>query len=505
MHHHAGMASAAILGGPRIGASGHPLTREQERIISIPPTRTLKWQAFAGCAKTTTSVEYTSAHPETALYLAFNAPIAADAKGRFPNNVETYTAHGYAYQEMGVRNHSDRLIKTRLRPEHLDPCAGQMRPIARMSELAVRRAVLKSLNRFLISGDQAVSEKHLVGFPLSVRPACVSMVSAVVERLMDWRRSDMLFTHDIYLKSFARERTISDRFDYVIVDEAQDLNPVLIDIVQKARRPAMIVGDPWQSIYLFRGAESAMEQFDGQLLTLSQSFRFGPEVAAVANYVLKKSLTPPDVPVVGSPNKTTKVREYQGSVKGRATILARTNFRLFESLVQIPHPFHVVGGVDDLISQVAAGYALWKGMTKGVIDPLVVRYKTWDDLKDAAEGEEDPELGRLVKIVDTYGDRIPDVLKDLKSRNRLREDEARFIVSTAHKAKGREWDHVVVLDDFVTPMELGAWLAKKRIKPHEYDQEINLLYVTLTRAIETLSISPNLYDEIAAGTGLPRI
>src|SRR3546814_4287716 len=42
----------------RIGVNGHPLTREQEEILAQPPTRTRKWMAFAGCAKTTTSVEY---------------------------------------------------------------------------------------------------------------------------------------------------------------------------------------------------------------------------------------------------------------------------------------------------------------------------------------------------------------------------------------------------------------------------------------------------------------
>ena len=502
--HYGSMATAPAIDMPRIGASGHPLTREQERIISQPPAETCKWVAFAGCGKTTTSVEYSRAHPETALYLAFNAAIAGDAKGRFGSNVHTQTAHGYAFSSMGVRQHSDRLVN-RLRPEHLDGCRELIRGVSRMTDLAVRRAIIKSLNRFLISGDDHVHEEHLAGFPINARAACVPMVSSIIYRLMEFEDSGLPFTHDIYLKAFAQRGKISSNFDYLIVDEAQDLNPVLIDIVTKSRRPAMIVGDPWQSIYLFRGAVSAMSQFDGRRFTLSQSFRFGPEIAAVANFILKQSLSPPETPIVGNSAKTSKVREYQGIVKGRSTILARTNLRLFESLIQIPHDFHVVGGVDEMISQVAAGYSLYKGIKKSVIDSLVARHNSWADLVDAAESEEEPELVRLVKIIETYGDRIPDILLDLKRRNRINQDEARFIVSTAHKAKGREWDTVIMLDDFVTPMELRSWLTKKRIKAHEYDQEINLLYVACTRAIGTLMASPNLYDEIAAGTGLPRI
>jgi F-box protein 18 (helicase) len=197
-------------------------------------------------------------------------------------------------------------------------------------------------------------------------------------------------------------------------------------------------------------------------------------------------------------------------MKGRATILARTNMRLFESLVKITDTFHVVGGIDEMISQAAAGFALWRqrGLERPdmrlVKNPLVSRHKTWGDLVESSELDEDPETIRLVRIVDSYGERLPDILVDLKNRHVDDASEARFIVSTAHKAKGREWENVIVLDDFPTMFQLKQWLARKRIERHEYDQEINLLYVTMTRAIGTLSISPDLYDEIASGVGLPR-
>lgn len=501
------MASAPLIDMPRIGALGHPLTLEQERILAQPPNETFKCMAFAGCAKTTTSVEYSHAHPETALYLAFNAAIAGDAKGRFPRHVHTQTAHGYAYNQMGVRQHSERMVG-RLRPEHLDGLG--LRPMSSMTELAVRRAVLKSLNAYIISGDPRVTDKHMAGFPWGVRATAVSMVQSVVDRMLDFENSRLPFTHDVYLKAFAQRGNISPSFDYIIVDEAQDLNPVLIQIVKKAQRPAMVIGDPHQSIYLFRGAVQAMDHFEGKSYPLSRSFRFGKEIAAVANHILKQSTDRPDTPIQGNPTKTSFVREYQGAVKGRATILARTNMRLFESLVKITDTFHVVGGIDEMISQAAAGFALWRqrGLDRPdmrlVKNPLVSRHKSWGDLVESSELDEDPETIRLVRIVDSYGERLPDILVDLKNRHVDDASEARFIVSTAHKAKGREWENVIVLDDFPTMFQLKQWLARKRIERHEYDQEINLLYVTMTRAIGTLSISPDLYDEIASGVGLPR-
>lgn len=739
-----GMASAPILDTRPVGASGLPLTPEQERIISMPPTQTRKWLAFAGCAKTTTSVEYTHAHKLPALYLAFNQSIANDAKGRFPSYVHVQTAHGYAFSQMNVKRYESRHIRYSMKPEHLDPAADMIRPMSRMTDIAMRRAILKALNAFCISSDMQFTAKHMESFPIALRPAALSMVKRVIDRIIAFEDSGMIFNPDVYLKAFQLRGRVEERFRYLILDEAQDLNPVLIAIAKQTGLPCMVVGDPWQclppgtmistpegrvaiekiaegdlvlagmgrgvtrsarvtkvrsfmadrlvaigtergrrilstlnhvhfagfeaeasspgqedfrndhldftitmcggdgrheyvieggdaadrqalerhglsiddladggwrvmagsddlggihtlyadiaetipharlienaalasgptlpltaagrclpgmrifvidddgvivtdtithvqtmpydgtvydidvegvhnfiadgvsthnSIYRFRGAEQAMDHFDGDEFTLSMSFRFGPKVAAVGNFILKQSTNRPDHPIMGNPMKDTRVQAYEGSVKGRATMLARTNMRLFESLVQIPHTFHVVGGVKDMIDLVEAGYHLWcesKGKVARGTKPFnakMVRFKNWDAVVDSSEHDEEPELIRLVKIMEAYQDKVPEILTSLRERSRDHEDDARFIVSTAHKAKGREWETVVLLDDYFTLSQLRAMRAKKRITSYEYDQEINLLYVAATRAIGTLMISAPLFDEIAAGTGLPR-
>lgn len=486
----------------RIGLNGFPLTEEQVSILDMPPTKTMKWAAFAGCAKTTTSVEYSASYSShKALYLAFNQKIASEAKGRFPNNVTTQTAHAHAYHILGMNQYRNRLVR-RLRPDDLSGCADLLRPIGNMTMVAIQRAAIKTLNNFLISGNDHLQKHHISGTPIQARDAVLPMFDAIVERFMDFEGYDLPITHDIYLKAFARRGKISESYDYLIIDEAQDLNPVLIDIVKKANRPAIIVGDKWQSIYGFRGAISAMDSFQGPTLPLSQSFRFGPKIAAVANTVLKMSLDRPSTPILGNQNKDSLVTEYGGRLERRSTILARTNFRLFESLIKINLRFHVIGGVDEMLNQVAAGYSLYKGVRPAFIDPLVARFKTWEACKEASEYEEDPDLTRLVKIVEQYTDAIPDILSGMRQRHTPDESKAQIIVSTAHKAKGCEWPHVVVLDDFMPPMQLRAMLSKKRISAADYNQEINLIYVALTRAIETLAISQPLYDEVATSQGM---
>jgi superfamily I DNA/RNA helicase len=67
------------------------------------------------------------------------------------------------------------------------------------------------------------------------------------------------------------------------------LNPVLISISKKAAVPTIVVGDAYQSIYRFRGAVDAMDEFDAPELPLPQSWHFGPKIAGLANPILPHS------------------------------------------------------------------------------------------------------------------------------------------------------------------------------------------------------------------------
>ena len=46
------------------------------------------------------------------------------------------------------------------------------------------------------------------------------------------------------------------------VDEGQDMNPPVLDIFNKQKYNKIIVGDPNQQIYMFRGAVNALESID---------------------------------------------------------------------------------------------------------------------------------------------------------------------------------------------------------------------------------------------------
>ncbi len=57
-------------------------------------------------------------------------------------------------------------------------------------------------------------------------------------------------------------KAFSDEWDYWLIDEYQDTSPVQVELIEKLSqaKPQYVVGDPQQSIYLFRGARSEVFQ-----------------------------------------------------------------------------------------------------------------------------------------------------------------------------------------------------------------------------------------------------
>jgi len=94
--------------------------------------------------------------------------------------------------------------------------------------------------------------------------------------------------------------SMQQRFAHVLVDEYQDVDPVqqqLLRLIIGDRNHLWAVGDADQAIYAFRGAESEhvlrFEQHypNGRVITLEQSYRFTPQIAAAASQVIRRNTT----------------------------------------------------------------------------------------------------------------------------------------------------------------------------------------------------------------------
>lgn len=86
-----------------------------------------------------------------------------------------------------------------------------------------------------------------------------------------------------------------DRYRYILVDEAQDMNRIQFDVIRLIAEPLnnlFLVGDDDQSIYAFRGADSkimlSFSDFfsDGKIITLNNNFRSAPGIIEAAGNVI---------------------------------------------------------------------------------------------------------------------------------------------------------------------------------------------------------------------------
>lgn len=455
------------------------LTDEQRAIMEHPPDRTALVQAFAGTGKTSTLVTYAETWPrEAALYLAFNSAIAREAQARFPSHVDARTGHSLAFRAMRVGSHRDRLVKN-LRRRDLGAAlraVGVDRP--RYDQI---RNLRRTLRRFLIGHD---TRPQVPGALSHLPDGDAEAIVAAVDAILRFEDSDLPFTHDVYLKRMALAGYVPSGVTYVMVDEAQDLNPVMIGWLRQTKLPLIIVGDPWQSIYAFRGAVSAMDAIDAPTYPLTLSWRFGPDLATLADRLLRHVSRPPRHPVRGHPDRATRIVNSGSAPGQRRLVLARSNAGAFDSILWSAEPFYVEGGFDAFAAPLRAATRLRYG--GDLIDHAEgFEYASWDELvAEAADGNAD--AARLVALVEQFGRELPTLLEDLKRRSVPRA-QALIRISTAHRAKGLEADEVEMLDDFPTLASLRLDVRRSAVAPRPddvvaRDQEIHLLYVAATRA-----------------------
>ena len=99
---------------------------------------------------------------------------------------------------------------------------------------------------------------------------------------------------------------MSNRFQYIQVDEVQDTNTIQFDILYKLadqHRNILITGDVDQSIYRFRGARyqniiDFRKRYDSTSLHLSKNYRSTPEIIEVSDRLIKHNSTHPDIEFV---------------------------------------------------------------------------------------------------------------------------------------------------------------------------------------------------------------
>jgi F-box protein, helicase, 18 len=140
--------------------------------------------------------------------------------------------------------------------------------------------------------------------------------------------------------------------------------------------------------------------------------------------------------------------------------------------------------------------ALFENKPDRVKDALLKALGSFEKLEEYLEKAEDPELATITEMVRKYGNELPGYISALKNMQVAvdQRERADMIFSTVHRSKGLEYDEVQLTTDFVSEDKIIRAVADNdKQKLARLNEEINLLYVAMTRARYNLRLPISLW------------
>jgi hypothetical protein len=470
----------------------------------------LRINAFAGSGKTSTLQMLAHSSDRRGQYIAFNKSIVTDAKTKFPQTVNCSTTHGLAYRAIaGGFGGNNEKMTGRISAQKLADVL-ELKKGWRVDERhslpprSVAFLILDTIRSFGQSGDETILDRHVPrhGSLLTASDETIARVNQHARQGAEhvWSRmcnadDPLPLGHDGYLKLWALSRPLIAA-EFILLDEAQDTNPVVLEVLKGQDAQLVYVGDQYQQIYEWRGAVNAMAAMEtDHAVTLTKSFRFGPEIAAAASLVLQK---------LGEPKALTgnsSMKSFVAQCRPN-TILARTNANVMASLLVAlddGRKPHLVGGATELMAMLRGVQDLKAGNPSVV--PDFFGFSDWREVVEFADSQEGAHLLTFVNLVEARGEK-----QLMWALNRtVDEADADLVLSTAHKAKGREWANVQLMDDFLParPISKAATTADQKKADDEFAAELRLFYVAMTRAREIIDIPSTLLEKIGMKSSGP--
>lgn len=438
-------------------------------------------QASAGSGKTTTLEKLYSMLSGSVLLMAFNKSIADELAIRLPNaTVGTYHKIGLSivsksYGRVQIDNDKNwKLMR------------GYLGESAKYLQSPIKKLASMVKNNLTNDNDKDLWELvEYYGIELNGNQ---SDIFATVRFLIQSAKNNpkvIDFDDMIWLPNVLDLK--GDTFDWILVDELQDTNKAqseLISRVANGNSRVVGVGDPFQSIYAFRGANSnAIDDFisrwNAQTLPLSITYRNPKSVVSLVNDQF------PDIPLEcwdNAQDGLVEMIQYEKALEQMSVgdmILCRVNADLVAPCFQmIRKGVKAVIRGRDIGSNLASLVRKMKAYSMTDLFSKLDGYYQNESAKLLA-AEKEMQLQNLTDKVNTIyalSDGINSVDELLERITSVfSDDNAAIMFSSIHKAKGLEADRVFILrpDLLPHPMAKKSW---------ERTQERNLEYVCYTRS-----------------------
>lgn len=301
------------------------------------------------------------------------------------------------------------------------------------------------------------------------------------------------------------------RFRHILVDEAQDLNPLqhrFLDVLRAGRDDLYLVGDPAQAIYGFTGSDPALltdvaDRFPGvEVIRLPVNHRCTPQVVEIGRVVLSGAEVDTTIESGRGDGPTVRVTPHTDEIaeaaavaaaigrddpgrlrSGQVAVLARTH----ATLAPVRAALHAAGV--PLRTRVDGA-----GTELGPLLDEAYRLREQDALRRwirdqhlAAEGDDDPRTTVALAANDFLrthptGDGVA-FRAWVSSTDPFGTAEPGAELLTFHAAKGREWHtvHLVGCETSLVPHRSATTTTAKA-------EEARLFYVAVTRATDRLTV-----------------
>jgi superfamily I DNA/RNA helicase len=455
-------------------------------------------EAGPGSGKTTTVIEGTDYIPggRRTVISAFNRSIQKELAERAPRGVEAKTFHGIG-RSVVTRAFGDIEVvedKAKLIADEVLIDAGRSyvdRFGKRRGDGSAKVAKLVGLgkNTLLEETDLEALEELACQFGLDEdeKKFPVAQLAKFAGEVMTRSAEDKSrIDFDDMIWFPARHRSAS--YDVVVADEVQDMNAAQLYLVQsliKRNGRIVAVGDPWQAIYAFRGAdEGAMDRIKAELgakvLKLSISYRCAKSIVDLA-----RSL---GAPIEAAPNAEKGSVEFvaddylygANGPKPGDFVLSRANAPLLSGALNfLARGIPAVVAGRDVGRQLAARIEATKTsdvaqMLADVQEWAAGEVKKAEALDKPKRGEAANDVLACIVALASGKRSVAEVLAAIETLFRDDDLRSRVVFSSVHKAKGLERDNV--------------FLIGPTFRPAQNNEERNIYYVAITRAKKRLVV-----------------
>lgn len=453
--------------------------------------------ALAGTGKTTYLIDYAKNNPEeNILYTALNESVIKEARLRFPKNVKCYTMHSIAYQNTGFK------YKHKL---------SSFININRVSDLLLfdgykkyfkSKEIISLINDFCYSEYDSFESLLPINYKSNFfsRKKTISLLNILWEQLVD-KNNNFPITHDVYLKLYQLSNNTFPylNYDVIMLDESQDSNNCIKSIIVNQKdiynKKIIIVGDPYQYIYGFRGSVNIFEDlnYDNtfEQKTLNKTYRFGKNIEKITNIILNKILNS-KILIQGNENIYDSIKNF--NYNQQYTVISRTNSSLIGyaiNAIKNNKKIYFIGK-NNIDFNRAKDIFYLKINQKNLIKTKKIKlYKDYKEFKNETKENNIIEDIFLINVIEKYKDNFLNYIENFHKNTVLKIDDAEVILTTVHTAKGLEFNQVLLSNDYYSIFD-----KNKKIKQNINKEEINILYTALTRAKYNLKLNNELKNII---------